>query len=230
MEGSRSPRESNSMAPSLVARIITKLRVETWTAQSSSLSSQHPLFSITLALCAFLLIYFPRVFLNVFLSPYLNVGVAVMALALLIRIGAAPEAEQFKRVGSRSVMGRGSEMGSSPDRCSEVSFAGWDVKAPLGVIHEGYEGQEDGGSGPNVHGGPSRYMVDTYSEASSEGELTTTGGDPGSPDRWQFRWDGLENAEGLITEIALDLDGEEENMIEIEVSPARKNPLFNSRK
>lgn len=87
-----------------------------------------------------------------------------------------------------------------------------------------------GGSGPNVHRGPSRYMVDTYSEASSEGELTTTGGDPGSPDRWQFRWDGLENAEGLITEIALDLDGEEENMIEIEVSSARKNPLFNNRK
>ncbi|XP_030473201.2 uncharacterized protein LOC115690859 [Syzygium oleosum] len=218
------------MAPSLVAR-ITKLHVETWTARSSSLSSEHPLFPIALTLCALLLIYFPRVFLNVVLSPSLNVGAVVMALALLIRIGAAPEAEQFKRVGSRSVMGRGSEMGSSPDRCSEVSFAGWDVKAPLGVIHEGYEGQEDndGGGGPNVYGGPTPYVEDTDSEASLEGKFTTTGGDLGSPDRWQFRWDSLEDAEGLI-EIALDLDGEEENMIEIEVSPARKNPLFNNRK
>ncbi|KAL3741927.1 hypothetical protein ACJRO7_017411 [Eucalyptus globulus] len=108
---------------------------------------------------------------NLLLAPALIVSV-VTALACLMHIGAAPEAQQVKRVSSRSVTGRGSEMGLSPDWCSEVSFAGWDVKAPLGVIHEGHEGQENGSGGSlNVYGGPSWYAVNTDSEASSEGEF-----------------------------------------------------------
>ncbi|KAL3741934.1 hypothetical protein ACJRO7_017417 [Eucalyptus globulus] len=120
----------------------------------------------------------PHLLENLPLAPALIVSV-VTALACLMHIGAAPEAQQVKRVSSISVTGRGSEMGLSPDWCSEVSFAGWDVKAPLGVIHKGYEGQKDGGSGPNGYGGPSQYVMNADSEDSLARQISGNWWRPG---------------------------------------------------
>ncbi|QCD76684.1 hypothetical protein DEO72_LG1g305 [Vigna unguiculata] len=108
----------------------------------------------------------------------------------------------------------------------DESFMEWNVKAPLEVIYEG-EGEEteqdqnaNHGEGIFRYPSLSRYYPETDSDSSSESGFPAT-------DNMCFRWDE-EDREGLI-EIALDgckkrevgFQFEEENLIEIDISPTR---------
>jgi len=106
----------------------------------------------------------------------------------------------------------------------DESFMEWNVKAPLEVIYEGEETEQDrsGDHGEGIFRYPSlsRYYPETDSDSSSESGFPAT-------DNMCFRWDE-EDREGLI-EIALDgckkkevgFQFEEENLIEIDISPKR---------
>ncbi|KAL5579309.1 hypothetical protein UlMin_011751 [Ulmus minor] len=130
-----------------------------------------------------------------------------------------------------------SEMDLDPNPCFEDSF--WNLRGPLEVIYEEYEGEEEDDPNekdpnPNQKEGNrvvgierypsrSRYYPDSDSDNSSDGESTAEGF-WGSPEKMCFRWEE-DDREGLI-EIALDgnkrsrLDFrvEEENFIEIDIS------------
>ncbi|KAK7319603.1 hypothetical protein RJT34_04326 [Clitoria ternatea] len=135
-----------------------------------------------------------------------------------------------------------SEMGFESSSC----FVEWDVKAPLEVIYEEYyEGEEEeAGEDPNEkeenrnmgilrYPSLSRYYPESDSDSSSENDFPAIG-DWDSPENVCFRWDEKEeeeeDREGLI-EIAFDDDCkmkralefhfEEENLIEIDISPSR---------
>ncbi|KAK5803271.1 hypothetical protein PVK06_030916 [Gossypium arboreum] len=77
----------------------------------------------------------------------------------------------------------------------EEKFVEWDVRAPLEVIYEDYEGVEA------LDRGIEREWV------SSEKRCC----------RWEEEEEEEEDREGLI-EIALDFHGEEDNLIEIDIS------------
>ncbi|XP_048438622.1 uncharacterized protein LOC125476477 [Pyrus x bretschneideri] len=140
------------------------------------------------------------------------------------------------------------EAGFDPKPCFEDLFVEWNVKAPLEVIYEEYEGEEDevepNGNDPDSnrkdgnqvlglvkHPSLSLCYPESDSDSSSDGGFSV----PGvwdSPDAMCFRWE--DDREGLI-EIALDgnskrgeldfrvdHDHDEENLIEIDISPTRK--------
>ncbi|KAL2341958.1 hypothetical protein Fmac_009898 [Flemingia macrophylla] len=112
----------------------------------------------------------------------------------------------------------------------DESFVEWDVKAPLEVIYEGEETEH--GQNEKHEVGISRYpslsrcYPETDSDSSSENDFPATV-NWDSPETMCFRWDE-EDREGLI-EIALDgckkkemgFHFEEENLIEIDISPTR---------
>ncbi|KAF7850696.1 hypothetical protein BT93_L5097 [Corymbia citriodora subsp. variegata] len=122
--------------------------------------SAHPLFSAALAFYALVLLYFPRIFIRVLLSPVLPL--TALSLLALLRLGAAQQARkpegsavaEESGVGSEEKSGelgrdspraggRRSEVGFPPSARYECSFVVWDVKAPLEVIYEEYEGEGD---------------------------------------------------------------------------------------
>ncbi|KAI4299283.1 hypothetical protein L6164_032757 [Bauhinia variegata] len=129
-----------------------------------------------------------------------------------------------------------SQMGFDSSSDFGESFVEWNVKAPLEVIYEDYEGEETGENpnekeetrqpGISKYPSLSRYYPESDSDSSS---------DDGFPpiENWDsqenicFRWD-KEDREGLI-EIALnegkkktsEFHFEEENLIEIDISPTR---------
>ncbi|KAL0442830.1 UNVERIFIED_CONTAM: hypothetical protein Slati_2005700 [Sesamum latifolium] len=116
------------------------------------------------------------------------------------------------------------------------SFVEWDVRAPLEVIYEEYEG-DDAEETDGVSQGKresemqiiqryaslSLFYPESDSDTSSEGDFPTDG-NWDSPDNMCFRWEEEDDRDGLI-EIALDekrnSEVEEENLIEIDLSPAR---------
>ncbi|KAM1004985.1 hypothetical protein ACFX13_005150 [Malus domestica] len=142
-----------------------------------------------------------------------------------------------------------SEAGFDPNPCFEDLFVEWNLKAPLEVIYEEYEGEEnevdpnendpdsnrmEGNQvlGLDKHPSLSLYYPESDSDSSSDGRFSVTGVWD-SPEAMCFRWE--EDREGLI-EIALDgnskrgsldfrvdHDHEEENLIEIDISPTRSN-------
>ncbi|XP_030518072.1 uncharacterized protein LOC115731550 [Rhodamnia argentea] len=219
-------------------------------AHLSSLSA-HPLFSTAFAFYALVLLYFPRIFIRVLLSPVL--AITAVSLLALLRLGAAQRARERDdsssaaaapaegsrvaaggesgRDSSRADGGQSSEVGFPPSTRYECRFVEWDVKAPLEVIYEEYEGEgdeeEDDDSGFSL-GGLERYPSLSMCYPDSDSESSSPGGDFGfnfgsdSPEEGAFRWDTEDGGEGLI-EIALNLlGGEEDNLIEIDISPARK--------
>ncbi|KAL5772551.1 hypothetical protein ACOSQ2_012475 [Xanthoceras sorbifolium] len=193
--------------------------------------SSDPLFSTFSTLYIVILLYLPRIFLRVAFSPVL-----IITLTLLLTL-----------------------LRFDPDRRFEEKFVEWNVRAPLEVIYETYEGEEgedqrdeskdpnnDGKDSPRFglerHPSLSLYYPESDSDSSSDGDF-----DWGSLESVCFRWED-EDREGLI-EIALDdgvdnssynnnnnnkktdLDhlvenfhGEEENnLIEIDISPAKQD-------
>ncbi|KAJ1390386.1 hypothetical protein SESBI_37479 [Sesbania bispinosa] len=126
---------------------------------------------------------------------------------------------------------------------SSSFFVEWNVKAPLEVIYEEYEGEE-AGDDPNEREeernmGILRYpsLSRYYPESESDSDSSSEGGFPAigewdSPEEGCFGWEE-EDREGLI-EIALDgckmkrdleFHFEEENLIEIDISPTRYKEL-----
>ncbi|KAJ7968460.1 putative Transmembrane protein [Quillaja saponaria] len=145
--------------------------------------------------------------------------------------------EVYQWVTCHSLTGSNSEMGFDPNPCFVDSFVEWDVKAPLEVIHEAYEGEE-AEENPNEkeytqHVGIQKYPSLSLYYPESDSDCSSDDGFPAigkweSPENICFRWDE-EDREGLI-EIALDYGNkkkglefhvEEENLIEIDISPTR---------
>ena len=139
------------------------------------------------------------------------------------------ESKEIEQV-QRSEIEVNSEMGFE----SSSSFVEWNVRAPLDVIYEEYEDEEklddpnvkeeNWNMGDSKYPSLSRYYPESDSDSSSEGEFPAKE-DWDSPEEWEE-----EDREGLI-EIALDgskmmkrdleFQYEEENLIEIDISPTR---------
>ncbi|KAG6620947.1 uncharacterized protein LOC122275181 isoform X1 [Carya illinoinensis] len=160
-------------------------------------------------------------------------------------------------VASQSETDSESDSGINLIPCFEDSFVEWDVKAPLEVIYEEYEGDEaeedpnpsekypnpnEGEGIKNVsherHPSLSMYYPESDSDDSSEGDGDFRNfppiGEWYSPESGCLTWNE-EDREGLI-EIALDgnkrgrdFHVEEENLIEIDISPMR-NEEFPGKK
>lgn len=110
------------------------------------------------------------------------------------------------------------------------SFVEWDLRAPLEVIYEEYEGEEEEEEGKREvqmaiierYASLSKFYPETDSDISSEEDLPTFR-DWDSPERVCFQWEG-DDKEGMI-EIELGRtkkysEDEEENLIEIDLYPA----------
>jgi hypothetical protein len=129
--------------------------------------------------------------------------------------------------------------------CFEDSFVEWNVRAPLEIIYEEYEGEEaeedpdpkwTRDSGIERYPSLSLYYPESDSDDSSDCEFASIG-EWCSPESTCFTWDE-EDRESLI-EIALDhgdkrdLDSgfhvEEENLIEIDISPERNEEFFGEK-
>ncbi|KAH7857143.1 hypothetical protein Vadar_009521 [Vaccinium darrowii] len=228
----------------------------------SSLSS-HPLFSTLLAFYILVLIYFPSLFLPIVLSPVL-ISTAILLLTLL-RLGSIQRTENefnsikvtedpkwvslesnYESGNENSVVSSTNLMETEVGSCSDQnnfyveSFIEWDVRAPLEVIYEEYEGEDEERnddvrnekaettpvSAIERYGSLSLYYPESDSDGSSDGEDFAGFGGWDSPESMCFMWDE-EKGEELI-EIAFDgkrtsreVHFEEENLIEIDISPAR---------
>lgn len=230
----------------------------------SSLSS-HPLFSTLVGFYTLVLIYFPSLFLPIVLSPVL-ISTAILLLTLL-RLGSIQRTENefnsikvtedpkwvslesnYESENENSVVSStnlvetevGSGSGSDQNNFYVESFIEWDVRAPLEVIYEEYEGEDEERNDdvrneksetPPVsaierYGSLSLYYPESDSDGSSDGGDFAGFGGWDSPESMCFMWDE-EKGEELI-EIAFDgkrtsreVHFEEENLIEIDISPAR---------
>ncbi|KAF7803554.1 putative transmembrane protein [Senna tora] len=128
-----------------------------------------------------------------------------------------------------------SQMGFGSNALFEECFVeSWNVKAPLEVIYEEYEEKDDTQRQMDDPKYLSSLLSRYYPESESDSDSSSEGGFPAmgkwdSPENICFRWDE-EDREGLI-EIALDggkkrgleFQFEEENLIEIDISPTRNN-------
>ncbi|KAJ4982454.1 hypothetical protein NE237_033291 [Protea cynaroides] len=200
----------------------------------SSLTSD-PLFSTVVAFYSLILLYLPRIFIDLVFSPVL-ISTAIL-LSTLLRLGATQSIqeqhnnkpteqeeidsapiEDHKWVKSQTE----TESLLKPFFFASNPFVEWNVRAPLDVIYETYEGDEEGdsnGEKENCQMGIDRmlslslYFPETDSHSSSDGDFPEIEG-----------WDE-EDREGLI-EIPLDGKNssvsvfklEEENLIEIDIS------------
>ncbi|XP_057966520.1 uncharacterized protein LOC131156672 [Malania oleifera] len=248
-------RELKSIAEVVLAETMNAL----WILFSCILSlTSHPLFSCFVTLCIVILLYFPWNFFRVAFSPVLIL--TGMLLLALLRLGATQsiDSESKSNSSSNSIsaesdsgeLGLGckdrkrvecrSEKDPRVDSNSDQSpffadsFLEWDVRAPLEVIYEEYEGEEaddasnekDEATRVGIERFPSlsMYYPETDTDSSSEGEF------PGTR-----RWDSLENVryrwedEGGEELIEIIFEGkgasnfleEEDNLIEIDISPVR---------
>jgi hypothetical protein len=253
--------------------VFFAVTMKSFSHELSSVSS-NPIFSTVVCLYALILLYFPHLFLKIVFSPVLN-ATGILLFALL-RLGAIQRLENevngnketeeidsrepgkpdfldedYKWVTSHSETDSETETFFDPTPCFEVSFVEWDVRAPLEVIYEEYEGEETGDPNPNEMGPDptereatrnvgierypslSLYYPESDSEDSSDGDLGDFPADGKwySPEGTSFTWNE-EDREGLI-EIALDGNDkrglgfhvEEENLIEIDISPTRHDEL-----
>lgn len=206
----------------------------------SFLSSNDPLFSCIITLYILILLYFPQSFsLKILFSPVF-ILTASLLLALL-RLGAIQRIQaQTKEKGSVArAEAEKTEFSQEelkwvtrkkypePIMLSfEETFVEWNVRAPLEVIYEEYgEGEDhDPNSTPVIERYPSLslYYPESDSDSSSSLEMDFLAiGERVSSEKIGSLWED-DDREGLI-ELALDkgdLDfhGEQENLIEIDIS------------
>ncbi|XP_023003982.1 uncharacterized protein LOC111497433 [Cucurbita maxima] len=234
--------------------------------------TSDPLLSTLLSFFALTLLYFPRLLWRILFSPiFLLTGFLLLSL---LRLGAtqrsflrqtndnnnqieceesaendaAVQSESSTAV-SESVSGGSKCADSVSCKCFEESFVQWNVRAPLEVIYEEYEGEDHDKEASNesdpeprqVRIGLERYpslslyYPETDSDSSSEDNFPTTGDWDSLDDHLCLMWDEDEDRDELI-EIALDKTNkkasefllEEDNLIEIEIdiSPIRKSDEF----
>lgn len=218
-----------------------------------------PLFSTIITLYLLIFLYFPTLFLPIVFSPLL-ISTSILLFSLL-RLGAIQRTKNQRekinpisaeldftvddshdRKWVHSKPDQSSENGSDFDFCDGPtssfcadSFVEWDVRAPLEVIYEEYEGQEDDEDDAlegrvdaqmafiERYASLSKFFPETDDSDTSSEEDFPAIRDWNPPERLCFRWEG-EDRDGLI-EIALEgkgySDGEEENLIEIDLSQAR---------
>ncbi|XP_058758494.1 uncharacterized protein LOC131631747 [Vicia villosa] len=128
------------------------------------------------------------------------------------------------------------EMGFESSSFLDDSFVEWNVKAPLEVIYEGEETEEGSVGGGLRNPSWSFYYPESDSDSSSSEKDFPAMGNWDSPEEMGFMWDEEEDTEGLI-EISLDgwkkklkkemeFGFEEENMIEIDLSPTKLKGVF----
>ncbi|KAJ9136237.1 hypothetical protein P3X46_033332 [Hevea brasiliensis] len=256
MEGNEIPWEFNSVSALIRIEIMSAISSETIFHLSS-----NPLFSCIITLYALILIYFPHA-LKISLSTVLILS--ALLLLFLLRLGAIQrlhnkkpdenESKENNRDGDLDEAEKSSflakedkwvafqgETGidSNPKPDFEVSFVEWDMRAPLEVIYEAYEGEEDEENDNEKHedSDPTRtaalerypslsmYYPETDSDTSSDGGFWVNG-EWDSPESVCFRWEEEDKA-GLLIEIALDsndkkqpglgFEVEEDNLIEIDL-------------
>ncbi|KAL0398668.1 UNVERIFIED_CONTAM: hypothetical protein Sradi_2210100 [Sesamum radiatum] len=214
------------------------------------------LFSTIITLYTLLLLYFPSLFLQFIFSPVLLS--TLILLLYLLRLGAAQKSAP-PRNGSNSAESDSNQPLPLPIQdqkwASRVelppsrfepdsnpfyadSFVEWDVRAPLEVIYEEYEGDDAEGNDDGVSEGKresemkiiqryaslSLFYPESDCDTSSEGDFLMDG-NWDSLDNMCFRWEEEEDDRDGLIEIALDekrnSEVEEENLIEIDLSPAR---------
>lgn len=236
--------------------MIDLLQAKESDSMALSFLPSHPLFCTILTLYILFLLYSPPFFLTILLSPVLTLTVVI--LLTLLRLGSVQERRPDTVEARESCRPEDGPRPAAPARPEEEPpFVGWDVKAPLEVIYEAYEGEDaddlepvfepDREPGERVEGRfdrierwPSLSLCypesdsDSDSDASSVREFPTIGDWVSREGELGFGWVDAER-EGLI-EIQLDLHGgggggkrergwdfqaEEENLIEIDISPAR---------
>ncbi|KAK9267362.1 hypothetical protein L1049_009787 [Liquidambar formosana] len=209
-----------------------------------------PLFSSIITLYTLIFLYFPHISLRIIFSPVLiSTGILLLTLLRLGAIqrtqtendSAEPQEQESespnedrKWVESKTKIEAETEMGFDPNPIFADSFVEWNVGAPLEVIYEEYEGEEaedpnekeeNRSMGMERFPSLSLYYPESDTETSSDGEFPANG-EWDSLENICFRWEEEEHIEGLIE---IDLDGkkrmhfhaEEENMIEIDISPGR---------
>ncbi|KAI3988188.1 hypothetical protein MKX01_011977 [Papaver californicum] len=216
---------------SLSAKILnesTELFVNTYVFLSSLTS--HPLFSITVALYSLILLYFPRFFLNLIFSPVLiSTGIII---STLLRLGTTPELEngnQFLSTSSISDHELLDIISSEPEKKTEKgdtfidkkssffseSFVEyWNLSAPLDVIYEDYEGQEEDGKEEVRVNEFSCNLGWCYPESDDAGSESDDEFDMingwDSPNNMCYRWEDEE-------------DDKEGGLIEIELNDEKRN-------
>ncbi|KAJ6728671.1 TRANSMEMBRANE PROTEIN [Salix koriyanagi] len=188
--------------------------------------SFNPLFSCIITLYTLILLYFPQA-LRLSISPIL---ISTLTLLLfLLRLGAVQRRQLSVTESDKAIQiqqNKGTHFGEASNSSFlthdfDVSFVEWDVRAPLKVIYEESEGEEEGEGDPNEKdagqyptrfGGLGRYPslamcypeTDSDSDSDSEGGFSVAG-EWASPERFCFNWEE-EDREGLLIEIALDSD------------------------
>ncbi|XWS12733.1 hypothetical protein CRYUN_Cryun37aG0115900 [Craigia yunnanensis] len=223
--------------------IVTMVSSSKTISNLSFLSSNNPLFSCIITLYILILLYFPQSFsLKILFSPVLILTASL--LLSLLRLGAiqrvqtetkekrsVAESEAEKTEFSQELKWVTCKKDPEPIIQSfEETFVEWDVRAPLEVIYEDYEGEE--GEDPNENNPNPTRLIERYPslslyypESDSDSSSSETDflaiGEWVSSEKICYRWEE-EDREGMI-EIALDtrdLDfhGEEENLIEIDIS------------
>ncbi|EEF37703.1 hypothetical protein RCOM_1095870 [Ricinus communis] len=242
------------------------------TSETISHLSTNPLFSCIITLYTLILLYFPHPF-KIFLSPVLIL--TALLLLFLLRLGAVQrlqtpdpdkndkkENTESREITENNVsveencgsVDKWVETGLDPNQSKpdfEESFVEWNVRAPLEIIYEAYEGEGDVDEDVKNETRSGRlqrypslsmYYPETDSDSSSDGDFSVTG-EWDSPDSVCFRWED-EDRDGLLIEIALDrnndkkhsgLDSgvdldfyvEEDNLIEIDITPPKiQNDAF----
>ncbi|KAK2383125.1 hypothetical protein QL285_070612 [Trifolium repens] len=225
--------------------------------------SSNPLFSCIVTICTLIFLYLPHLFSTIVLSPVITL--TGILLLTILRLGAIQkyhhELEKENQHKHESIVGEenraskcreekekekqsspccvesneievNSEMGFESSSC----FVEWNVRAPLEVIYEEYEEDEEKCDDSNEKEENSNMDISNYSSLSryypeSDSDSSSEGGSPAIED-WDSpeEWDE-EDREGLI-EIALEGNNmvkkkelefqyEEENLIEIDISPTR---------
>lgn len=269
--------ENESLSWELNYNTISFFIIEVMTSIDLSF---NPLFSCIITLCTLILLYFPQA-LRLSISPILICTLTL--LLFLLRFGAIQRRQlsvtesdkaiqikqnkgtHFGEASDSSFLTHVNKRGASqsaekglfdpvPNQDFDVSFVEWDVRAPLKVIYEEYEGEEeeedpnekDAGQDPTWFGGLGRYpslamcYPETDSDSDSEGGFSVAG-EWVSPERFCFNWEE-EDREGLLIEIALDSDNrkdagsdsdagsgfnvEEDNLIEIDICSPKSTSCF----
>ncbi|KAG5234886.1 transmembrane [Salix suchowensis] len=272
--------ENESLSWELNYNTISFVIIEVMTSIDLSF---NPLFSCIITLYTLILLYFPQA-LRFSISPIL---ISTLTLLLfLLRLGAVQRRQLSVTESDKAIQiqqNKGTHFGEAsnssflthvnkrvasqsaergrfdpdPNQDFDVSFVEWDVRAPLKVIYEESEGEEEEGEDPNEKDAgqyPTRFgdlgrypslamcypETDSDSDSDSEGGFSVAG-EWASPERFCFNWEE-EDREGLLIEIALDSDDrkdmgsdsdagsgfhvEEDNLIEIDICPAKTTSCF----